>query len=220
MLLLVFVSLYGMAGYLLGRLPVNSDFKHAEDGVDISIVHNGIHSEITLPLVTSTMDWREFLSPKLGQPTESMTHGIIGWGNRRFYLETERWEDLKPSLAAEALAGFGDTAVHVEFLSWLPSGDAARRVRLSHHQYNLLCQAIKKSFRLHEGRTIQIPGAAYGVRDAFYEGEGHYHLFNNCNAWTGNVLRASGVRVGWWTPYPSSLFASLPDPYEESLESK
>ncbi len=195
----------------MGRIPCNSDFQSTENEVLIAVVHNGIHSEIVVPLVSQEMDWKAFLFAEKDSALAKHTFGIIGWGNRRFYLETAHWEDLDPLLALEAMAGIGETTVHVECIDWLPSGDAARQLKISRKQYAQLCESMKRSFRIEGKQAIRIPNAAYGHRDAFFEGEGHYHLFRNCNVWTGNQLRESGIRVGYWTPFPSSVFASLPE---------
>ena len=64
--------------------------------------------------------------------------------------------------------------------------------------------------RADEGRACPIPGVQYYDSDAFYEATGHYHLLRTCNVWTSDMLRAGGVRGGWWTPFASGVFAQLP----------
>ena len=43
----------------------------------------------------------------------------------------------------------------------------------------------------------------------FYEGDGSFSMFFNCNDWTGRALRAAGVRMGLWTPFEQSMMWRL-----------
>src|SRR5438128_2061596 len=49
----------------------------------------------------------------------------------------------------------------------------------------------------------------YTAADTFYEGDGSFSMFFNCNAWTGAALRAGGVRMGLWTPFEQSVMSRL-----------
>jgi uncharacterized protein (TIGR02117 family) len=69
--------------------------------------------------------------------------------------------------------------------------------------------AIRESFILDDGVPVAIQGAAYGADDAFYEAKGAFNAFIGCNTWTAAVLRAGGVRTGWWTPLPQLLDLSI-----------
>lgn len=48
-------------------------------------------------------------------------------------------------------------------------------------------------------------GHGYGLADTFYAAKGTYSLLYTCNNWTGDALKAAGVRTGWWTPFPMGL---------------
>jgi hypothetical protein len=39
----------------------------------------------------------------------------------------------------------------------------------------------------------------------FYEANGPYSAFYTCNSWTGEALRAAGVKTGLWTPLSQSV---------------
>lgn len=92
----------------------------------------------------------------------------------------------------------------------LPVG--ARSVKLSPAQYGQLVEYITESFRRNaDGSLIPIPNVAYGANDAFFEARGRYSLFNTCNSWVGRAMQVTGVRTGWFTPLPKTVFLHLPD---------
>ena len=59
------------------------------------------------------------------------------------------------------------------------------------------------------GRTMPLLGRGYGPADVFYEARGPYNAFFTCNEWTGEALRAAGVRMGIWTPFAQSIMLRL-----------
>lgn len=187
---------------------------HAEDGVEIAVVHNGVHVDLVLPLTSKSFDWLKTIRPKhFVMDQDNLSFALFGWGNRQFYLETPQWKDLKVTTVLIAMAGQGRTVMHVDKRSQLPkASDKCRRIRITTDQYQRLCSHIHSSFEVEaSGEFRPIPGAHYRDVDAFYEAAGSYHLFNTCNVWAGNALRLAGVRIGWWTPTTSGVFACLPD---------
>ena len=91
----------------------------------------------------------------------------------------------------------------------IPTG--ARKTTISHEQYRQLVDFVLASFRRGEdGRFLLIEGAAYDSNDAFYQAHGSYHAFNTCNCWAGRGLKAAGVRTGWFTPLPKTVFLYMP----------
>jgi uncharacterized protein (TIGR02117 family) len=123
----------------------------------------------------------------------------ISWGERDFYLNTPRWQDVKITDIIRAGIGSDRSLVHVYHMQRPQEGRYARRLVISHAAYRKLSGRLMQDVALPEnGPLTPIPG--YGGDDVFYRGRGHYSLINSCNAWTGNHLRAIGVRVGAWTP--------------------
>jgi len=215
-LFVVFIILFALAAWILGNVPVNQEFTHAEaDGIDILLINNGVHVDLVLPIHEKAFSWRDHLMP-LDFPAfdERYQVAVFGWGNRQFYMETQTWDDLKVSNVLFAFAGLGETVVHVELLEDMDWQETkSRKIRLSPIQFNRLCQFVLKTFKHNaEGSLVPIPNAHYHQRDAFYEATGQYHLFRTCNVWIGNALAHSGVRVGYWTLTPDLLFARLPSP--------
>ncbi len=217
--LIAFILLYMAAVWILGRVPVNTGFQHAgQDGIEICVAENGVHADLIIPLDAGNPSLRSLLPKEAFQidPSE-FNFGIVGWGNRKFYLETETWNDLRLSTTLQSLSGLGATTLHVGLHN---SNDFAqtssRLIRVTEPQFQSLLNHITGSLQLNEqGEAIPIQGAHYNRFDAFFEGKGRYHLFRTCNVWVGRGLQKGGVRVGIWTVTPKALFASLPSDVRE-----
>ena len=194
-------------------IPVNNDFQASESGVEIFVFSGEFHSDIILPIQSSVVDWRiHFADGDFRSNISEATHVAIGWGEKNFYLHTPTWSDLKLSTAANALLVPSDTVMHVEMTVRPEYGKRIRSVRISNEQYAELFVFVKESFaRDAQDAVKRIEGQSYGNFDAFYEANGSYHAFRTCNCWVGEALQEAGVRVGWFTPLPKSVFVYLPD---------
>jgi Protein of unknown function (DUF2459) len=186
--LLVPVGLYLAAAALLGRIPVNAGWTEPAEGITIFVQTNGVHTGIVLP--DGPGRWRAF-----------------GWGDRDFYLNTPGWGDVRPMTVLAALAGSGQTLVHVDRLGPFRPDANWRPLRLRAPEYARLRATIAGTLAP-GGRAI--PG--YSRDDAFYPARGHYSAFITCNVWTARALATAGVRTGWWTPFESDVMRWVPVP--------
>jgi uncharacterized protein (TIGR02117 family) len=211
------VVLFAACSYLLARIPVNSGYRHAiEEGVEILVINNGVHVDLVIPLDAPSFQMRALIEGGNYRTDPHLyTHAVLGWGNRKFYLETQSWNDIKLSNVLYAFSGLGDTTVHVELTTRVlfnMKRERQRLLRLSASQFRLLCEHIDQTLKKDaQGIPLPIACEPYGNSDCFFEGVGGYHLFRTCNVWVGEGLRQSGVRVGLWTVTPNSLFACLPE---------
>ena len=207
---LLSTALFGLL-ILVGLIPVNNDFRPAADGIEIMVVSNPVHADIVLPVVSSVIDWRDHFPPEAFRgDTAGATHVAIGWGDKGFFIETPTWNDLKVSTAAHALFWPSGTCLHVVMLE-SPNFTDGRSVKISDQQYRQLTEFILASFQKNQqGEKVQIVGESYSDNDAFYEALGTYHLLNTCNSWVGRALRTAGVRCGWLTPMPKTIYLFLP----------
>jgi|UniRef100_UPI0035CA8C0B uncharacterized protein (TIGR02117 family) len=201
--ILVPVMAYGAAGMAGGAIPTNPAWTPPANGVRILVESNGVHTDLVLPKQAAGVDWRDLLPGEdLADPRYAgLDHVAIGWGERTFYLETPTWGDVKPLTVLAAAVGSDRTVLHVEHVRMPAAADDARVVVLRPAEYRRLAAFVRASFaappRWH--RT------GYGRNDAFYAATGRYSAVMTCNAWTGNALRAAGVRIGAWTPFPASV---------------
>jgi hypothetical protein len=186
--LLAPLGLYLAAAAILGHVPANRDWRQPDTGITIFVQTNGLHTGIVLP--AGPHRWRAY-----------------GWGEREFYLNTPRWQDIRPGRVIAALAGSDATLVHVDDLDDFVADENWRPLRIRPGEYQRLHAFIAATFADHP--TV-MPG--YGPRDRFYTGRGRYSAFSTCNGWTGNALRHAGVRTGLWTPFESDVMRWVPKP--------
>lgn len=209
--------LFAIALYLLivlvGLIPVNNDFEPTPGGVEILLVSNPVHADLVLPINTNTINWREYFAADcFSGDTSAATHVAIGWGDKGFFVETPTWADLRVSIAAKALFWPSDTCMHVSLTKAEFLRDGSRSVTISASQYEQLVEYIKASFQQEaDGSIIPIRNAAYGSNDAFFQAHGTYHCINTCNCWTGRAMQSAGIRSGWLTPLPKTVFLYLPE---------
>ena len=208
--------LYLLAVALGGVLSANADWEEAEEGVTIFIRTNGVHTWIMVPTVNADADWRRLADAShIRDPRLAGDYLAIGFGNRDFYLNTPSWADLSLKTAFAAAVGGGPSLMHVDHEP-LPVADAYHRpIVLGRDQYRRLVRYIADSFQLDaDGRSMPLLGRGYGGSDAFYESRRAYNFVRTCNEWTGEALRAAGVRMGVWTPAEQSIMWRMTPPPE------
>ena len=193
---------YGAAGMVGGAIPTNPGWRAPPDGVTVFVESNGVHVGLIVPKVAAGVDWRgvaparDLADPRYG----AYDHLAIGWGERAFFLGTPTWADIRPGPILHAAFGSDSTLVHVEHIPRPAPGADLRAVVLRPDEYRRLAAFI---------RARIVPGgsryAGYGRDDLFYQARGRYSAVRDCNAWVGDALRAAGVRIGWWTPFPVTI---------------
>ena len=191
-IVLIPLGLYLAAAAILGHIPTNCGWAEPRANVSgtitVFIQTNGVHTGIVLP--AGPHKWRAF-----------------GWGDRDFYLNTPRWQDIRPGTAVAALVGSGDTLVHVDDLDDFLPDENWRPLRLRADEYARLRAYIAATLKP-GGKPI--PG--YTARDRFYPARGRYSALVTCNVWTGRALKAAGVRTGIWTPFSGDVMRWVPRP--------
>ena len=209
--LLLLPILYFGGALVGGLVPANAAWKEADSGVTIFVRTNGVHTWIMVPGVAAGIDWRP-LAPEghIRDPAQAGNYLAIGYGNRDFYLNTPSWSDLSLRTALAAAFGQGPSLVHVEHERSPRPDEYQRPLVLSVAEYRRLAQHIIGSFEVDaQGRSKPLLGRGYGPADVFYEGRGPYNAYRTCNEWTGEALRAAGVRTGIWTPMSEGIMLRL-----------
>ena len=203
------ILLFLLSAWMGSSIPRNADWVEPEQGIEIMIGDNGIHTEIVMPLVTPLKDWRvDFPASDLPEPDRPYTHVAVSWGEREVFLNTPTWADLSIGTALTASTG-GDGLLHASHYVRPAPGPSNRPLRLSEEQYGRLVAAIEAQISPAERRKAY---RGYGRSDVFYDAAGTYHIGNTCNQWTGDTLAKAGVKVGRWTPLPGGVMKWIPDP--------
>ncbi len=210
--LLGIAILYVLIGLLFSIIPVNTDTPRAATGIPVYITTNGVHADFTVPVATTTIDWRNYLSLQDYQGvSSSFEYAAFGWGDKGFYLHTPQWTDLTFSTALNALFLPSPTAMHVTYYRQAPTpGKNSRMLILNQQQYQALVAYIKSGFEKGEGeQPLLIRDAGYSPYDNFYEAEGSYSLLYTCNNWVNEGLKKIGVRAALWSPFDWGIMHQL-----------
>lgn len=210
-IVIVFIGLlavYFTAAFSLSRLSVNAKIKSLPE-IDIYIMTNGVHTDIVVPVKNELKDWRkEIKFSDTKSANTNSTFLAMGWGDRKFYLETPEFSDLKFSTAINAVFGLGKSAVHTTYYTALREDQQCKKIRISKLQYQKLVEYLSKSFeRTAEGHVKNISTTLnYDNSDAFYEGIGSYSMFKTCNTWANSALKYAGLKACYWTIFDTGIF--------------
>lgn len=197
-------GLYLLAALAGSLVPANRQWREPDRGTTVYLASNGIHVDLILPATSQGLDWRPLLPLRHFAAAEPGARWVaFGAGERRVYLDTPRWQDIRPRTVWAALTG-GERVMHVEWIR-VPSRDA-RQIRLRPHEYRRLWSAVRAGFELGpDGWPQRIDHPGYGPRDAFYRGTGRASAISTCNSWIGERLRIAGVQASLWSPFAQGL---------------
>ena len=197
-------ALYLLAALIGSLASVNRGWIEPAEGITVYLASNGVHADLILPAEAQGLDWTPFVPRSDFAAVPPGAQWIaFGAGERRVYLDTPRWRDIKPRTIWSALSG-GERVMHVEWV-----GDptfAAKAIRLRPEEYRRLWAAIRAGFELdRHGRPVRISHPGYGQADAFYEGAGKASAIDTCNQWVAGRLRLAGVKAPVWSPFVGGL---------------
>lgn len=205
------VLLFALSGWIGSSWARNGDWvepdPQEEPTIPIMIGSNGVHTEIAMPVVTPEMDWRPlFPTADVIASRRDYTHVAVGWGERKFFLETPSWWNMNPLTVVNAMVG-GEGVVHVAHYVRPAPSDDYRVLHLRPAEYRQLVAEITAQLEPVATREV-LPG--YGKQDVFYTARGTYHLGNTCNQWTSDRLAAAGVEIGAWSPFAGGVMKWVP----------
>ena len=181
---------------LLATSPVDAK-------VRIYVLDNGVHTDLVLPIVYKSIDWRAiFPINQFAQVAKTADLIAFGWGDAEFYLHTPNWSDLKFTTAMHALVGANPTLLHVEYFDASQLPEQVYALDLSTIQYRALHDYILASAVPTKKGLYLAASGGYGDSDAFFDANGSYSALQTCNTWTGSALAHAGVKVSRWTPFP------------------
>ena len=197
-------ALYLIAALIGSLLAVNRDWREVEQGTTVYIADNGIHADIIMPINAHGLDWSPLLPPRdFAAPPPDAKWVAFGSGEKRVYLDTPRWRDIRPGTIWSGLAG-GNRVMHVEYVA--DPAYAVRQIRLRPDEYRRLWAAIRADFDLdNRGRPQRIHHPGYGRSDAFYLATGKANAVRTCNAVAAHWLRLAGVETSAWPPFVGGL---------------
>ncbi|MDQ1141065.1 uncharacterized protein (TIGR02117 family) [Pedobacter agri] len=170
---------------------------------------NGIHTDIVVPSKNLLQDWtREIKYSHTLAADSSYNYLAFGWGDKKFYLETPEFSDLKISTALRAISGLSQSAMHTTFYKNVVEDQHCKKLHISKAQYQQLVEYISSSFSKDQnGHFIHIKTSIhYDQTDAFYEAIGSYSILKTCNTWANSGLKASNQKACLWTIFDTPIF--------------
>lgn len=205
------IALFLLTAWAGSSIARNGDWVEPEDGIEIMVETNGVHTALVLPLVNEHKDWRaDFPASDLAEPLQPYTHISISWGEKEVFLNTETWADLKPSVAIGAIYG-GEPLLHIAHYVRPRPSENHRPLIITEKEYQQLVAAIEPYVLAPELRETY-PG--YSWYDVFYDASGNYSARRTCNQWTSDMLAKAGVTTGWWTPFQGGVMKWVEVPQE------
>ena len=118
----------------------------------------------------------------------------VGWGDKKIFLETQNWNDLKLNHVTSAFFGLNKTVLRIEGLNKLPN--KYKKIEINHQQLEILKKHIKNS---HNGKLIKKKKEHYQFGD-YYESNLQYNCITNCNNWVNYGLRLAQISNRIWCP--------------------
>jgi|TARA_R110002073_G_scaffold79607_2_gene191908 uncharacterized protein (TIGR02117 family) len=206
------IALYLLAALGGSLIPANPRWQSPEDGIELFVETNGLHTGIVMPVWSEVHDWTPLVRPgDLADPSRYGSHILVGWGHEGVYRNTRTWTDLRASDAISAILGSDNVLIHVDHLQYPQAYPHYRRsLTVSAAEYRKIAAVIAEKFSLDEQYRSQ-PSPGYGASDLFYRSHGHYDAFHTCNNWTGEVLQQAGIRTGLWTPFQGGVMRWFPE---------
>jgi hypothetical protein len=134
-------------------------------------------------------------SPKLRRDFHGHPYLIVGWGDGRYFVE----DDPHWGQAVKAMVASDYPALQVAGSGSNPPAGITRPVSIplavTARGYQQLADYIDRTIAADaEGRPIYL-GRQQPNLNLFYQATGSYSLFNNCNSWVVNALRAAELPI-------------------------
>lgn len=214
--ILAFFAFYFVLTFLLTIIPANRNFQPAEDGIDLFLISNGVHTDICFQVGDAQLDWDKILGLDQFQTSPSQIKYLsIGWGDKGFYFDTPTWAELSVKTAAKAALVPSPTAIHVTVLKRRPTtGERIRKTKVTKAQLQKMEQYIFEHLNSKNGQARLIDCCRYeGVDDNFYEANGAYHLFRTCNTWANQTLKVGGIKTASWAPFDQCILHHFENEY-------
>ncbi len=160
---------------------------------------NGVHLDIIIPKNELDSLLLKGINTSIGDKYLS-----FGWGDRDFYLNTQKWKDLTFTIAFKALFLNSETLLHVtryrnRYEKW-------KEIKISPSEMQKLNNYILQTFQTNkDGMKIILNNKGYSFNDDFYESKGSYSVFKTCNTWVNAGFKESGLKSCLWTPFDFGL---------------
>lgn len=191
--------------FFVSLIPVKYPFFNKNNRAcpfQIWVLSNGYHTSF----IFKSRDVQDLVSLF---PQKKSTYIEIAWGDSAFYTTPGfTW-----SLGIKAMLTKTNTVMHVVHFNDPPESyfykAQMKRLVVCGNNLAALEKFIIQSFeRDKNGNLKYIKEGLYGDSE-FYEANGHYSFFYNCNNWIQEGLNEAGYATPMWAGYPYAIFLYL-----------
>jgi len=120
----------------------------------------------------------------------------IGWGDRKIFLETKTWSEVKIINLITAFFGVNKTCLRVEFLESIPTN--SKELEIDENQLEILKTYVDQSYN----KKIIKKKPNYCQSGEYYESNLKYNCVTNCNNWINRGLFVARITNRIWCPIP------------------
>ncbi len=167
----------------------------------IYLFSDGFHTNLFVPAKTPAYDWTRRTSGLATEISAADRYIQLGWGDRRFYMETPDWNQVNPLEALRALFFWqNSTAMFVKGHPTIPHppNEELKCLRLGKTDYLAMMTFIDRSFQTNAQGQKQRLGSGQDQQSGFYAATGYYSILNTCNSWTANALQTGNINTPLW----------------------
>ncbi len=185
-------SLLTLSVLLLGSACTATPVNHApppdETARTVFVIQHGWHTGIAVPRT----DIPEGRWPESANYPDAL-YLEVGWGDREFYPAP----DPSARAALRAVLTPGPSVLHIVGLHDHPTRmlpfSGIIEVRVGAEGLERMIEFIAASHDRGGGRPAPAIGPGLYFDSHFYPALASFHLFNNCNTWVADALRAAGL---------------------------
>jgi hypothetical protein len=154
--------------------------------INLFVIKDNIHSD----LVFESKYWQ-------GLFNTDKKYVIIGWGDRKIFLETSSWDKLKFFDFIKAFFGLNKTVVRVEYVDELPKNKKIKKYKINKSKLSVLKNYVLGS--IDNFKKIKKIKTYYQKGD-FYSSSLKYSCIYTCNNWINIGLRKINLSNKIWCP--------------------
>lgn len=169
----------------------------------IYVTSDGMHTNFFVPVRTTIYDWSQQLDLEAigSDPAADYRYLQFGWGDRIFYMGTPSWQEVQLTNALRALFYWRNTSamfVKGHTAAPQPGNETVTCLHLSQTDYLALMRFLQATFQTDAQGQVERLGSGQDGQSSFYAATGFYSIFNTCNSWTADGLRAAHVNTPVW----------------------
>ncbi|MGR3712954.1 MAG: DUF2459 domain-containing protein [Shimia sp.] len=175
-----------------------------DTGTPVWVFDHGYHAGLVLQRESLQQFGGHFAAAWLAQFPDADWFEF-GWGDAGFYYDVPTFSDVTVGIAAKALFLPSDSVLHIATGHGSPWQVFTQSDGVEVPVTDAALREIVAFVEAGAAADVQLGSGFYG-ESAFYEGQGKYHLFQTCNSWVSQALRAGGLASA---PGPSLFSAGL-----------